>query len=146
MKGLFGLLTVFIFLQPMASFGVEISSVEVRLFYNDSGVFSKNILNDNDFQLWNTVIGEGSAAEPSDRFMIRAKFTGPANEYVDQDIKLSVKNSETGKTIYSETFYGFMFNSLGINFRAALISEHDCQPLLIQVGDKKESINFRCGE
>jgi len=46
---------------------VQIADIEVRLFYHDSGTFSRDITMADrpDFGFWNTLIGKGDAKEPS---------------------------------------------------------------------------------
>ena len=111
------------------SHAVEVESVEVYLFYNESGSFSENILEAEEFILWNTVVGGGSAEEPSDRFLIRVQLKGSKNTYATDPVALAVKAKESGEVLYTETYAGFQFTEAGIAYRASMFAGHNCQPL-----------------
>ena len=129
-----------------SSYAVEVSSIEVRLFYNGSGTFSEDIIDNKEFILWNTIIGEGSAKEPSDRFYIKVKIAGSVDTYSDETINLLVQSKETGKVLYSEKFNRFLFSKSGTTYRAIMLADYNCEPLIISVGKVSKLLEFHCGE
>lgn len=54
----------------------KITAIRAQLFYDAQGTFSKDILSDKDFVLWNTVIGEGSAGAPSTSTFVTVEVSG----------------------------------------------------------------------
>lgn len=54
----------------------KISAVRAQLFYDASGTFSDDILANKDLSLWNTIIGEGSAGEPSTSTFVSVVISG----------------------------------------------------------------------
>ncbi|MBJ67152.1 MAG: hypothetical protein CME28_03995 [Gemmatimonadetes bacterium] len=139
-------LTCVILFLSCYSHAVEVESVDVYLFYNESGSFSENILEAEEFILWNTVVGGGSAEEPSDRFLIRVQLKGSKNTYATDPVALAVKAKESGEVLYTETYAGFQFMEAGIAYRASMVAGHNCQPLVIEVGSVRRALPFRCGE
>jgi len=139
-------LTCLLLSLPCFSHAVEVESVDVYLFYNESGSFSENILEAEEFVLWNTVAGGGSAEEPSDRFLIRIQLKGSKNTYVTDPVALAVKTEESEEVVYTETYAGFQFTEAGIVYRASMVAGHNCQPLVIEVGSVRRALPFRCGE
>ncbi len=131
---------------PCFSQAVEVESVDVYLFYNESGSFSENILEAEEFVLWNTVAGGGSAAEPSDRFLVKVRLKGPKNTYATAPVELTVRVEESEEVLYTETYAGFQFTEAGIAYRASMIAGHNCQPLVIEAGTVRRIVPFRCGE
>lgn len=131
---------------PCFSQAVEVESVDVYLFYNESGSFSENILEAEEFVLWNTVAGGGSAEEPSDRFLVKVRLKGPKNTYATAPVELTVRVEESEEVLYTETYAGFQFTETGIAYRASMIAGHNCQPLVIEVGSVRRALPFRCGE
>ena len=139
-------LTYLLLSLPCFSHAVEVESVDVYLFYNESGTFSENILEAEEFILWNTVAGGGSAEEPSDRFLIRIQLKGSKNTYATDPVALAVKTEESEEVVYTETYAGFQFTEAGIAYRASMVAGHNCQPLVIEVGSVRRALPFRCGE
>ena len=131
---------------PCYSHAVEVESIGVHLFYNESGSFSENILEAEEFVLWNVIVGGGSAAEPSDRFLIKVRLKGPKNTYATAPVELTVRVEESEEVLYTETYAGFQFTEAGIAYRASMVAGHNCQPLVIEVGSMRRALPFRCGE
>ena len=59
----------------------RVSGFQAKLFYNTTGTFSPDVLNNPDFWLWNTSIGEGSAESPSTATVVLVEVTGEANGF-----------------------------------------------------------------
>ena len=140
------LILLAITLLPVSSQAIEVVSLEVNLFYNESGSLSEDIVEAKDFILWNTIIGEGSAAEPSDRFLLKIKFSGPKDQYISDSVELKVSDKNTGKVVYTENYSGFLFTDQGFAYRASMVSGQNCKSLVIGVGNYKRNIEFHCGE
>ncbi len=54
----------------------EIKGMKAYLFYNPSGSLSENIIDNSDFTLYNTIIGGGSAKEPSNQTLVVVGISG----------------------------------------------------------------------
>src|SRR5262249_20901178 len=54
--------------SPVEDF--KITAIRAKLFHQDKGTFSPDVLSTRDFILWNTPIGEGSAEGPSDEVLV----------------------------------------------------------------------------
>ena len=91
---------------PCYSHAVEVESIGVHLFYNESGSFSENILEAEEFVLWNVIVGGGSAAEPSDRFLVKVRLKGPKDTYTTAPVELTVRAVESEDVLYAETYAG----------------------------------------
>lgn len=63
-------------LQAQTKVAPKISAIRAQLFYDASGTFSKDILADKNLSLWNTIIGEGSAGEPSTSTFVTVEISG----------------------------------------------------------------------
>ena len=131
---------------PGYSHAVEVESIGVHLFYNESGSFSENILEAEEFVLWNVIVGGGSAAEPSDRLLVKVRLKGPKDTYATAPVELTVRAVDSEDVLYAETYAGFQFAETGIAYRASMIAGHNCQPLVIEAGTVRRIVPFRCGE
>jgi hypothetical protein len=58
----------------------HMASIKAMLYYNDSGKFSENLIDNANFTLWNTNIGEGSAAGPSNSLFVVVEVIGDARK------------------------------------------------------------------
>lgn len=59
----------------------RVTGVQVKLFYENTGTFSPDILADPKFDLWNTGVGEGSAKGPSSSTLVVVTVAGEAGSY-----------------------------------------------------------------
>ena len=131
---------------PFYSHAVGVESIAVHLFYNESGSFSENILEAEEFVLWNVIVGGGSAVEPSDRFLVKVRLKGPKDTYATAPVELTVRAVESEEVLYAETYADFQFAETGTAYRASMIAGHNCQPLVIEAGTVRRIVPFRCGE
>jgi hypothetical protein len=59
----------------------RLSAIRAKLFYEQSGTFSEDILASSGFALWNVVIGEGDAREPSSSTLVLIEVSGKPGAY-----------------------------------------------------------------
>ena len=78
----------------------KISNIEAHLFYNRNndfsdekvaGTISENILENPEFYLWNTIIGEGSAEGASSQTLIIINIEGEKSTYEIRTLKIVCK-------------------------------------------------------
>lgn len=54
----------------------KITAIRAQLFYDNTGKFSEDVLAAKGFALWNTIIGAGDAAAPSNSTFVTVEITG----------------------------------------------------------------------
>src|SRR5207244_3689588 len=64
---------------PGAS-AIRITGVQAKLFYDDSGTLSDDVLNNPDAVLWNVPIGAGSAKGPTSSLVVLVELSGPKGQ------------------------------------------------------------------
>jgi hypothetical protein len=57
-----------------------IGAIRAQLWYPNTGRLSRDVLSDKNFVLWNTIIGEGSAEEPSLHTLVTVEIIGKPGE------------------------------------------------------------------
>ena len=163
------LLTAF-FLFTQATIGiaaesrVDITAIKALLFYEATGLFSKDVLSEPNFTLWNTTIGEGSAEGASNSTLVLVEIAGPAGKSSSYDRVLFIalyRRHETGRggKIVSEnirvqqTASVGWFSDLGRSYVGFWLHDTGCVPVQISVtlnSDKNQRrqavIPFKCGE
>jgi len=130
----------------------KIVSISAYLFYNHSGTFSENLIDNEDFILWNIVIGEGSAAEPSDATLVVVEVKGTPGSYEIRQVELIAGAGE--QVILSETSEIGVLGEDGIYRAGFWLYGTGCLPVKLAAaikGQTKESklekvIDFACGE
>lgn len=131
----------------------EIAAMHAYLFYNYSGDFSDNVIDNEEFILWNTIIGEGSAFEPSDATLVIVYLGGEAGAY-EPARQIELTAMEEGKVALKQTADLGVFSEEGRYAVAFWLYNTGCVPVELSVritGQSKESkktarINFACGE
>jgi hypothetical protein len=130
---------------------LSIERVQARLFYAHTGTLSQPI--DSKFALWNTIIGEGDAQEPSDQTLIEVIIQGTPGSYVPKArVDLTVTNSDTGKLIVRKSSEVGVLSKLGKFHVAFWLAGTGCQPLAIKAtlhGTTTSSLTkipFACGD
>jgi hypothetical protein len=140
----------------------QLKSIKAMLYYNDTGKFSDNLIDNADFVLWNAIIGEGSAAGPSTSMFVVVEVMGDAKPNICQTDSLTVTIQQTGKPasrrqVSRLSFYGTEAGVQGSyvakqnHFEAFWVYETGCLPVTItaQVNQQKsvtKTIDFQCGE
>ena len=140
----------------------EITGLSAKLFYNQnketssmnvSGTFSDNVIDNENYVLWNAIIGGGSAEGYSHQtiVIVTVKSIGLSN--VEQKIKLTAKAD--GKNILSETKDFSCIGDKAEHKILFLLNDTGCDELALKVelinGGKTVSamsrdIKFQCGE
>ena len=129
----------------------EVTAIEVRLFQNHTGTLSEPIAEG--ATLWNTVIGEGDAREPSTSTFVKVKVAGAPSSYrknaaVQLTVKTPGKNSPSAKLKKSLG----VFDREGNQFVAFWLPNTGCETLLLSAratGSPKvlqHTDPFKCGE
>jgi hypothetical protein len=156
-----------VFLMQLTAFPVQavnpssyrVSAIKAYLFYHENGEFSKlDIINGKDVPLWNTIIGEGSAAMPSSITLILVEVTG-TSFHAETPGKLSVTVTK-GKKTSSKQIVAlnelFSENGKSVQF-PVLIYNTGCEtfkitasiqglPGVLKPNTVVKEIDFACGE
>jgi hypothetical protein len=117
------------------------------LSYKNTGKLSENILDNPNFILWNTLIGEGSAEGPSTEALLTVELSGN----VSSTDKLTVTTQAEGKPPVKTQFKNLVFSHEGTNVERIWLHDTACSVITIsvQLNDDpsvKKSLNFECGE
>lgn len=149
------ILTLVVFLvgltcAPAAEMPLKIADIKVRLFFHHSGTFSDKLTGKE--QLWNTMIGEGWAREPSTATLVDITVKG-SEKFDDQEfVELTVKNADSKKIISTQS------QPVGVPSKSAnyhvpfWLNDTGCEPLQLiasikETLEKREAIiPFACGE
>lgn len=127
----------------------KITAIKAMLFYEQKATFSKDVLADPKFVLWNTIIGDGDAGGGSASTLVLVEVTGKAGSYHykpnGKSLRLITLRRATEIGILSATgkFYvPFWLYDTGCNqvkLSARIVGQ--AQPSAM-----KRSIDFECGE
>jgi hypothetical protein len=153
------LITVSLFAQSKSS---EITGITAKLFYNEnsdvreknvSGTFSENIIDNNDFALWNVIIGAGSAEGYTNQTIVIVTVKSSGFSNIEQTLIFTAKSKDRAILSEKRTFNCinenaeykilFLLNDTGceeISIKADLINDGKT------VSTMKKEINFECGE
>jgi hypothetical protein len=128
---------------------LRLDRVEARLYYSHSGTFSEALTPA--FALWNVIIGEGNAKEPSSSTLIDAIVKGRAGSFDPTwSVEFVAKDTRTGRVIARRTAKVGVLGNNGISHIPFWLSDTGCEPLTVAVtihGDTRSiDIPFRCGE
>ena len=154
-----GLINISLAQKPLYS----ISKIRAHLFYKLNkyadnplvGTFSENIVDNANFSLWNTAIGEGSAGSPSTQTLVVVEVKGPNEANDDRTIRVVCKLD--GKVITKqETDFSTFTRDNNYSY-ALILNDTGCGKVEIlaeiynKATKKVESklmkiIDFGCGE
>lgn len=139
----------------------KIIGIKAKLFYNENkavdnsvvGSFSENIIDNNEFVLWNTIIGEGSAEGYSNQTLVIVELSSNSISNKKQEIRLT---AFTGKNIvFQQVKSIFIVNDLALYNVIFVLDETGCEELTIKadilshnkvVSTYNKKILFECGE
>ncbi len=130
---------------------LKLHAIKAQLIYQSSGTFSEDLITSNNFVYWNTIIGEGSAKEPTDKLLVMVQVKSSKKELNPKGEKILITVKENGKVkAESEQTVGFMTN---FSYHVPLIVNNiGCEPLTITAKIKGDSLSlekeipFKCGE
>ncbi len=126
----------------------SIADIEVRLLYETSGTLSEDVSDNPEFYLWNTIIGEGSAAEPANDVLVTARIEGPGEHNLGSPLTMVVRD-EIGRTIAQRSIaYLYARSSTA---RSLFLDDVGCAGALTfeaRLGNsvRTEEVTFDCGE
>src|SRR5262245_25645280 len=74
-----------LFVEPASAQAVHVEDIRVQLFYERSGKLSEDFTKVKDVSFWNTTIGEGTAKEPANSFLVSIVLRGKPTSFVDSE-------------------------------------------------------------
>jgi hypothetical protein len=150
-----GLLTASLFqIATIASaqdqVGGYLANPAVRLWYEETGRLSNNILETDEFYLWNTIIGEGSAEEQANDTLFTIDLRSDGEQFIDQGLTLTAINSE-GAVIAQRTYDSVLTGTNGKMTAALWVQNVGCAGTVIfkatfGQATRTASLDFDCGE
>lgn len=129
---------------------IKLERIRVQLIYETTGTLSPDITPPADFSLWNTIIGEGSAAEPASDILVGVELS-TTDDQANATLPLTlVVRGEGGKVLATRTFDG-VFLDQHRAVRSLLVPNATCAgPVVIEAsfGTQKlrTPMDFACGE
>lgn len=135
----------------LAADGPNIERVEARLFYSHSGTLSAPLAPD--MALWNVIIGEGDASEPSESTLVDVVLRGEPGDYPDAaQLDVIVTETQSGKTVLKQSSGLGVFSSEGRFHVPVWLAQTGCTALTVKAklrGTNSQAvleIPFACGE
>ena len=131
---------------PAAAQQSQVESIRVHLFKENTGTLSDDIVTNNP-GLWNVIIGDNQA----NSFLVSVVISGKPDTY-DRDgtVIVSVFDDETKRRVVRRSFRGFLFGKDGRTYKPVLVDHLTCSRVRIvartRVGEKSETVTFKCGE
>ena len=146
-----GLLALALSEAAVATSHLEVRSVDVRLFRHHTGSLSEPLTGKE--TLWNTIIGEGSAGEPSSSLLVDVVVAGAPGAFEKSWlIELVVKNAKSGAVLSKQRKSVGVLSSTGVYHTGFWLPETGCEPLNVTArikggsSSKEIGIPFACGE
>ena len=130
---------------------LAVRTIEARLFFAHSGSFSEP-LSENQ-PLWNVVIGESGASEPSTATLVKVLVAGPPRAF-DRNARVVLQiDGPTPKATRSRQSKRLgVFDESGRQYVAFWLADTGCEPLRLSAslsGSKEavvRTLQFACGE
>jgi hypothetical protein len=137
--------------QSPPKFPSKVRAVTARLFYENTGSLSEDILAKPNLNLWNTIIGEGESGGPSRSTLITVEVDGDGSPNAVHKEVLTVVTQEKGKPEIRHIVRNLFFENSGKSFQGVWLNDTGCLPIQIAVQlDKqtpiKKKIYVNCGE
>lgn len=135
---------------------IRLDRVEARLFYEETGRLSDDLLNRPEpFVGWNTIIGEGDAEEAANDMLITVrleadKFGDKPEKYVDSAVEVAVKNAK-GKVLGSRKWPSVLTSGKGVAVLPLWVANVGCAGALTITARyngtaKSGRLELDCGE
>ena len=130
----------------------KIVNIKAYLYFENKGTFSENILDNPNFILWNTIIGEGSAKSSSNSTMVVIEINGNPLKHISQRIEFVAMENNKVKI---KQILDFTINDNNDKYFAVFwLYNTGCNPIKISakiLGQKDDNkiettIPFQCGE
>jgi hypothetical protein len=137
--------------QKKEAFPAKLQAVTAKLFCNETGTFSKNVLDNPEMDLWNTIIGEGSAGCVSNATFVLIEVVGDGAPNVYSSDALTVTTQAEGKPMLTHHYRHMAFSPYGKHFEGIWLYDTGCLPITITVKVDAQpavtkKIDFGCGE
>lgn len=130
----------------------KITAIRAQLFYDATGTFSEDILAREDFALWNTIIGEGSAGAPSTSTLVTVEVSGRHLPVGTVKIEITA-TGDKGRLIQRKVIGVDIYDARTKFFAPLWLYDTGCQPIKISarlLGARStpmtRTIPFACGE
>ena len=133
---------------PVAAEATEVGRIRAHLVYENSGMLSPDILAQEDFAGWNTVIGEGSAEEPANDLLVLVELV--RDDGSATPLRIQVRDGR-GRVVGQRTIAGpYLFEASGV-WKPLLVQNVGCAGTLritATVGRSTRSaeVSLDCGE
>jgi hypothetical protein len=138
----------------------KITAIRAKLFYSNTGTFSKDILADPNISLWNTVIGEGDSGGPSSSTFVTVEVSGKgAGAYNNQrKLEFTATYRENGgatrETVIKKVVAVPYVEGNGKFYAGFWLYRTGCSPVKLtarmigqsQASTVNRTIKFACGE
>lgn len=149
------------------SFGQEIPDVKIQemkayLYYNQDsrgndagGALSENIIDNDDFVLWNVIIAEGSATSPSGNTLVVVEIVSDSTVFnANGSVRLTAVNDDK-KIVFSQDQSFYILGSGAKYYAPFMLYDTGCETLSLKaeliveekvVSEKTGVLSFACGE
>jgi hypothetical protein len=132
----------------------KLTGIQVKLFYDTKGAFSRDVLAAPEFAFWNTNIGEGDAEAPSNSTLVLVEITGEAGAAGIPARKLTLTATAGRRVLLNRTTEVGLFSAEGKYYAAFWLYDTGCQPIKLSsriagqspASAKTATIAFSCGE
>ena len=131
--------------------GIDLGALRAYLWYEETGRLSENIAPPVEFVTWNTIIGEGQAAEIANDILLTAEvLSSGREENIDIPMVLEARDS-SGRILASRTVDGMLTSSEGKAVKGLWVYDIGCSGEITfsaRLGGLSRSValNFPCGE
>lgn len=129
---------------------IRLEAIEARLIYQTSGALSENVAPPSDFALWNTVIGEGSAAEPATDFLVQVRLATTTEQANATDSLIVTVRDAQGKVMASRRFEHVFLDEHRAIVSLQVTDATCAGPVTIEARFGRQTrtarIDFACGE
>ena len=132
----------------------KITAVKAMLFYNERGTFSRDILAEPPFALWNTIIGEGDAEAASTSTLVLVEVTGKSNPDEPPPARKVEFTATAGAKVLVKRTYEISLGEAGKFYAPFWIYDTGCGHIKVaarivgqaQASAVSKTLPFECGE
>jgi hypothetical protein len=130
---------------------IRLVGIQAKLYHPSTATFSRDLLADPPFALWNTVIGEGEAESPSNATLVLVELSGTAGDYGNGS-SVRLRASAAGRVLVNRAARLSAFGADGRQFVAFWIYDSGCETidltasLSMRSATVRARIPFACGE
>lgn len=131
-----------------------ITDIRAQLYYERTGTFSEDVISEAGFVFWNTIIGEGEAADASSFTLVTAEVAGRNVPFGEVSVELVARTAD-GEELGAASALVTIYDAATTFYAPLLLADTGCRPVAITarlVGEGvdptpvSETIPFRCGE